>query len=48
MDGTARGGITITITDEFDMPIKFLGVGEKMDDLEPFNAHEFVEGIFDE
>ncbi len=48
MDGTARGGITITITDEFDMPIKFLGVGEKLDDLEPFNAHEFVEGIFDE
>jgi fused signal recognition particle receptor len=48
MDGTARGGITITITDEFDMPIKFLGVGEKMDDLQPFNAHEFVEGIFDE
>jgi fused signal recognition particle receptor len=48
MDGTARGGITITITDELDMPIKFLGVGEKMDDLQPFNAHEFVEGIFDE
>ena len=48
MDGTARGGITITITDELDMPIKFLGVGEKMDDLEPFNAHDFVEGIFDE
>ena len=48
MDGTARGGITITITDEFDMPIKFLGVGEKMTDLQPFNAHDFVEGIFDE
>lgn len=48
MDGTARGGITITITDEFDMPIKFLGVGEKMEDLQPFNAREFVEGIFDE
>ena len=48
MDGTARGGITVTITDEFDMPIKFIGVGEKMSDLEPFNAHDFVEGIFDE
>lgn len=48
MDGTARGGITITITDEFDMPIKFIGVGEKMTDLVPFNAHDFVEGIFDE
>ena len=48
MDGTARGGISITITDEFDMPIKFIGVGEKMTDLMPFNAHDFVEGIFDE
>ena len=48
MDGTARGGISVTITDEFDMPIKFIGVGETMDDLEPFNAHDFVEGIFDE
>ena len=48
MDGTARGGISITVTDEFDMPIKFIGVGEKMEDLLPFNAHDFVEGIFDE
>ena len=48
MDGTARGGITVTITDEFDMPIKFIGIGEKMTDLQPFNAHDFVEGIFDE
>ena len=48
MDGTARGGISITITDEFDTPIKFIGVGETMDDLIPFDAHEFVEGIFDE
>ena len=48
MDGTARGGISITITDEYDMPIKFIGVGETMEDLQPFNAHDFVEGIFDE
>ena len=48
MDGTARGGISITVTDEFDMPIKFIGVGEKMEDLVPFDAHEFVEGIFEE
>lgn len=48
MDGTARGGISITITDEFDVPIKFIGVGETMEDLIPFDAHEFVEGIFDE
>ena len=48
MDGTARGGISITVTDEFDMPIKFIGMGEGMDDLLPFNAKEFAEGIFDE
>ncbi len=48
MDGTARGGISITITDQFDMPIKFLGMGEGLDDLVPFDAHEFAEGIFDE
>lgn len=48
MDGTARGGISITITDQFDMPIKYIGLGEGLDDLIPFNAHEFTEGIFDE
>ena len=48
MDGTARGGISITVTDEFDMPIKFIGMGEGMNDLLPFNAKEFAEGIFDE
>ena len=48
MDGTARGGISITVTDEFDMPIKFIGMGEGMNDLIPFNAKEFAEGIFDE
>lgn len=47
MDGTARGGISITITDEYDMPIKFIGMGESLDDLIPFDAHEFAEGIFD-
>ena len=48
MDSTARGGISITIADEYDMPIKFIGMGEGMDDLLPFDAHEFTEGIFDE
>lgn len=48
MDGTARGGISITITDEFDMPIKFIGMGEGLNDMIPFNAKEFAEGIFDE
>lgn len=48
MDGTARGGISITITDQYDMPIKFIGMGEGINDLIPFNAKEFAEGIFDE
>jgi len=48
MDGTARGGITITIADQYDMPIKYLGMGEGLEDLIPFNAHEFAEGIFHE
>ena len=48
MDGTARGGISITIADQFDMPIKFIGMGEGLDDLIPFNAHDFAESIFEE
>ncbi|MDD6043577.1 MAG: signal recognition particle-docking protein FtsY [Eubacteriaceae bacterium] len=48
LDGTAKGGIAITVTDEFDMPIKFIGVGEKMEDLKDFNPLEFAGGIFSE
>ncbi len=48
MDGTARGGIAITVTDEFDLPIKFVGAGEGIEDLKAFDAKEFAEGIFDE
>ena len=48
MDGTARGGISITIADEFDLPIKFIGMGEGMDDLLEFNAKDFAGGIFNE
>lgn len=48
LDGTAKGGIAITISDEFDMPIKYIGVGEKMEDLKDFDPLEFAGGIFDE
>ena len=48
LDGTAKGGIALTIADEFDMPIKFVGVGEGIDDLKPFDARDFIGGIFDE
>ena len=48
LDGTAKGGIVITIADEFDLPVKFIGVGEGMDDLKPFDPHSFAESIFEE
>lgn len=48
LDGTAKGGIAITIADEFDMPIKYVGVGEGVEDLKEFVPREFIGGIFDE
>ncbi|MCL1982554.1 MAG: signal recognition particle-docking protein FtsY [Clostridiales bacterium] len=48
LDGTAKGGIVITIADEFNIPVKFIGVGEKIDDLREFDPAEFAGGIFDE
>ena len=48
LDGTAKGGIAITIADQFDLPIKFIGVGEGIDDLREFDPAAFVGGIFDE
>ncbi|WP_373734570.1 signal recognition particle-docking protein FtsY, partial [Bacteroides heparinolyticus] len=48
LDGTAKGGIAITIADEFDMAVKFIGVGEGIEDLKSFNPAEFIGGIFDE
>ncbi len=48
LDGTAKGGIAITIADEFDMAIKYVGVGEGIDDLREFVPEEFIGGIFDE
>lgn len=48
LDGTAKGGIAVTIADEFDMPIKYIGVGEGIEDLKKFVPEEFIGGIFDE
>lgn len=48
LDGTAKGGIVITIPDEFDMAVKFIGVGEGIEDLKEFDPKEFAGGIFDE
>lgn len=47
LDGTAKGGIIIPIRNELQIPVKFVGVGEGIDDLMPFSANEFVDGIFD-
>jgi fused signal recognition particle receptor len=46
LDGTAKGGVVIGISDEFKIPVKYIGVGEKIDDLQVFNKHEFVDSIF--
>ena len=47
LDGTAKGGITFAIKNEYDIPVKLVGVGEGIDDIEPFDAKEFVGGIID-
>lgn len=48
LDGTAKGGIVITIADEFDKPVKFVGLGEGIEDLKEFDPVDFVRGIFAE
>ena len=46
LDGTAKGGIVVSIADTMDIPVKFIGVGEQMDDLMPFDAEEFAKALF--
>ena len=46
LDGTAKGGVVIGISDEFKIPVKYIGVGEKMDDLQVFDRSEFVDSLF--
>ena len=48
LDGTAKGGVVIGISDQFKIPIKFIGVGEKIDDLKVFDKKEFVESLLEE
>ena len=48
LDGTAKGGIIISIRKELGIPVKFIGVGEKIDDLQPFVPEDFVAALFDE
>ena len=46
MDGTAKGGIAIAIQSELGIPVKYIGVGETIDDLQKFDANEFVNALF--
>ena len=46
LDGTAKGGVVIGISDQFQVPVKYIGVGEKMEDLQIFNGMEFVDSFF--
>jgi len=48
LDGTAKGGIIFAIAKQLGLPIRFIGVGEQIDDLRPFNADEFIDALFEE
>lgn len=48
LDGTAKGGIVFAIKDELDVPIEYIGTGEGIDDMEPFNSKEFVNALFED
>ncbi|WP_054708403.1 signal recognition particle-docking protein FtsY [Bacillus sp. JCM 19041] len=48
LDGTAKGGIVFAVRQELDLPVKFIGLGEQKDDLQPFDADQFVYGLFKE
>ena len=47
LDGTAKGGVLLGLADEFGIPVKYVGVGEGVDDLRDFSADEFVDALFD-
>ena len=48
LDGTAKGGVIAAIAEARPIPIRYIGVGEAIDDLRPFSANEFVDALFDE
>jgi len=48
LDGTARGGVVLAIREDLQVPVKFVGVGEGIDDLQPFDPDQFAAGLFDE
>ena len=46
LDGTAKGGVVIGISDQFQVPVKYIGVGERIEDLQVFNKYEFIDSFF--
>ncbi|KAL4544264.1 hypothetical protein Ndes2437B_g02043 [Nannochloris sp. 'desiccata'] len=46
LDGTARGGAVVSVVDELGVPVKFVGVGEGIEDLQPFDPESFVDALF--
>jgi fused signal recognition particle receptor len=46
LDGTAKGGVVVAIRGQMNLPVKYVGLGEQIDDLEVFNADQFVEALF--
>jgi fused signal recognition particle receptor len=46
LDGTAKGGVVLGISDQFKIPVRYIGLGEGMEDLQPFNRREFVNSLF--
>ena len=48
LDGTAKGGVAVAIAHDLKLPIRYVGVGEGIDDLVPFSAEEYVDGLFEE
>lgn len=46
LDGTAKGGVILPIREDLNLPVKFIGVGEQVDDLQPFDAHDFAKALF--
>lgn len=46
LDGTAKGGVVLAIMDDLKIPVKYIGVGEQIDDLQPFNPSDFAKALF--
>ena len=48
LDGTAKGGVVMGISDQFQIPVKYIGIGEQVEDLQLFNSQEFIQVLFDQ